>query len=104
MADKKNDDYVVRVSDDFQGEKDPFVAAPNSRNVSQRQSSPQVGLGTSVSRIDNSPGASVLAYCLSSISMTVVNKYVVSGSSWNLNFLYLGIQVSDHHHYLSHKA
>ena len=44
-------------------------------------------------RIDHHPGASILAYCLSSISMTVVNKYVVSGSSWNLNFFYLAVQV-----------
>lgn len=45
------------------------------------------------SQLENNPGAAVLAYCFSSISMTVVNKYVVSGSSWNLNFLYLAIQV-----------
>ncbi|KAJ5538679.1 GDP-mannose transporter [Penicillium frequentans] len=44
------------------------------------------------SQLENNPGAAVLAYCFSSISMTVVNKYVVSGSSWNLNFLYLAIQ------------
>ncbi|KAF1835061.1 GDP-mannose transporter [Decorospora gaudefroyi] len=44
------------------------------------------------SQFENNPGAAVLAYCFSSISMTVVNKYVVSGSSWNLNFLYLAIQ------------
>lgn len=44
------------------------------------------------SRLDHSPGASILAYCLSSISMTLINKYVVSGSSWNLHFLYLAIQ------------
>lgn len=42
--------------------------------------------------VDNGP-VSVVAYCVSSISMTVVNKYVVSGSSWNLTFLYLAIQV-----------
>lgn len=41
--------------------------------------------------VDNGP-VSVVAYCVSSISMTVVNKYVVSGSSWNLTFLYLAIQ------------
>lgn len=46
------------------------------------------------SRLNASPGASILAYCISSISMTLVNKYVVSGQSWNLNFLYLAIQVS----------
>ncbi len=25
--------------------------------------------------------------------MTLVNKYVVSGTEWNMNFLYLAIQV-----------
>ncbi|KAF1946365.1 GDP-mannose transporter [Clathrospora elynae] len=50
------------------------------------------GMGSIVSQLENNHGAAVLAYCFSSISMTVVNKYVVSGSSWNLNFLYLAIQ------------
>lgn len=49
------------------------------------------------SKIGNNPSAAVLAYCLSSISMTLVNKYVVSGSSWNLSFLYLAVQVSFFH-------
>lgn len=49
--------------------------------------------GSALSQLENNPGAAVLAYCFSSISMTVVNKYVVSGSSWSLNFLYLAIQV-----------
>ena len=43
--------------------------------------------------LDNSASLSILAYCFSSISMTVVNKYVVSGSGWNLFFFYLAIQV-----------
>lgn len=51
------------------------------------------GTDSIFSQLENNPGAAVLAYCFSSISMTVVNKYVVSGSSWNLNFLYLAIQV-----------
>jgi GDP-mannose transporter len=49
--------------------------------------------GSILTQLENNPAAAVLAYCFSSISMTVVNKYVVSGSSWNLNFLYLAIQV-----------
>lgn len=47
-----------------------------------------------LSQLVNNPTASILGYCLASISMTVVNKYVVSGSDWNLMFLYLAIQVS----------
>lgn len=46
------------------------------------------------SSVENSPPVSIVAYCLASISMTVVNKYVVSGEEWNLHFLYLAIQAS----------
>lgn len=95
MSDKKNEDFVVRMPDtdlrnSFGEEKDPFLG----RSASQRPRAPQ-GLTASLSRINNSPGVSVLAYCLSSISMTVVNKYVVSGDEWNLNFFYLAVQVRD---------
>ncbi|KAF4126989.1 GDP-mannose transporter [Geosmithia morbida] len=45
-----------------------------------------------VSGITNSAPISVVAYCLASISMTVVNKFVVSGDSWNLTFFYLAAQ------------
>lgn len=58
----------------------PFAPAPSPPN-------------TALSKIANNPTASILGYCLASISMTVVNKYVVSGSEWNLMFLYLAIQV-----------
>ncbi|KAK9780302.1 putative Golgi GDP-mannose transporter [Seiridium cardinale] len=50
------------------------------------------GAPSPLGKLDNNPGASILAYCLSSISMTLINKYVVSGSSWNLHFFYLAIQ------------
>ncbi|KAK7961671.1 GDP-mannose transporter [Apiospora aurea] len=45
-----------------------------------------------LSKIESSPAAAVLAYCFSSMSMTLVNKYVVSGNEWNLNFFYLAVQ------------
>ncbi|EFX00580.1 golgi GDP-mannose transporter [Grosmannia clavigera kw1407] len=89
MADKKNEDYVVRMP-----ESDAF----SEKGFSSRSStySSRVGHGSAaplnINQLDNSPGLSILAYCLASISMTVVNKYVVSGSAWNLNFLYLAIQ------------
>lgn len=51
-----------------------------------------IGKQSAFARVENSPGVSVLAYCLASISMTIVNKYIVSGSQWNMNFLYLAIQ------------
>jgi len=85
MSNKK-EDYDLRGADAV--EKDPFLG----RRPAARRPQPtpwQVWLD----KIDHSPGASILAYCLSSISMTVVNKYVVSGSYWNLNFFYLAVQV-----------
>lgn len=42
--------------------------------------------------ITNSGPISILAYCLSSILMTVTNKFVVSGFNFNLNFLLLAVQ------------
>jgi GDP-mannose transporter len=86
MSDKKNDDYGLQ---DMESGDVGKVKTAYSRSPSPRAKSG----GFDFSKIDNSPGASVLGYCLASISMTVVNKYVVSGSSWNMNFLYLAIQV-----------
>ncbi|RKU41012.1 GDP-mannose transporter into the lumen of the Golgi [Coniochaeta pulveracea] len=89
MSDKKNEDFVVKMPESSNGfgEKDPFMGNPPRSRV-QRESA----LQQFYARIDNSPGASITAYCLASISMTVVNKYVVSGSDWNLPFFYLAIQ------------
>lgn len=86
MSDKKNEDYELRSSESFGGDKDGFLSRPPPR--------PRPALASPISKIDNSPGIAILAYCFSSISMTVVNKYVVSGQFWNLNFLYLAVQVS----------
>lgn len=87
MSNKKNEDIEMRGGDDFGGEKDPFLGRASPATLRVRQ---EPGL---LDKLDHSPGASILAYCLASISMTVVNKYVVSGSEWNLNFFYLAIQV-----------
>ena len=91
MEDKKNDDFIVRMPNDSSyNEKDSFVLKTkrSSHNVSPPSGPP------TFSSIENSPLLSVIAYCFSSISMTVVNKYVVSGSYWNLTFFYLAVQVS----------
>lgn len=89
MTDKKNEDYVVRMPES--SEKDRGDAFSPRSPISRPAAGP--ALTQSFSRLDNSPLLSVLAYCVSSISMTVVNKYVVSGQGWNLNFLYLAVQV-----------
>ncbi|OTB08473.1 hypothetical protein M426DRAFT_7787 [Hypoxylon sp. CI-4A] len=86
MSDKKNEDYAIRMPASPYGEKDSFIPPRPARAASHP------ALGSQLAKIENSPAISILAYCLSSISMTVVNKYVVSGSEWNLNFFYLAIQ------------
>ena len=96
MSGKKSDDFYSqggsREADDAQAEKERFIPGPSSPSFAQKSTASNFGLGNSFSKLDNSPGISVLAYCLASISMTVVNKYVVSGAEWNLTFLYLAIQ------------
>lgn len=92
MSDKKNEDFVVRMPDSANGfsvEKDPFLRKTSPQRLSRRENM----LQQFYAKIDNSPLVSIMAYCLSSISMTVVNKYVVSGTFWNLNFFYLAVQV-----------
>ncbi|OHW97325.1 GDP-mannose transporter [Colletotrichum incanum] len=91
MSNKKIEDLEMSGMDEKEfGERESFLLkpAPHYRARVDR------GMGSIPARLENSPGAAVLAYCFSSISMTVVNKYVVSGSSWNLNFLYLAIQAA----------
>lgn len=87
MDDKKNEDVEMR---NFNGrsspsQRDPFLSKPGAAK--------RGGSHFDLSNVTNSPGISILAYCLASISMTVTNKYCVSGSNWNLNFFYLAIQV-----------
>lgn len=87
---KKSDDFVLRMperGDSFREEKDPFL----ERRASHRVSAPAIP--DSFAKVQNNPTVSIAAYCLSSISMTVVNKYCVSGKNWNLNLFYLAVQV-----------
>ncbi|KZF25872.1 GDP-mannose transporter [Xylona heveae TC161] len=89
MSNKKSEDLEMNGMDGKEfGEQESFLLKPAPHDWAPVDSS----MGSALSQLKNTPGAAVLAYCFSSISMTVVNKYVVSGSSWNLNFLYLAIQ------------
>ncbi|KLP01990.1 putative Golgi GDP-mannose transporter [Fusarium fujikuroi] len=96
MADqnKKNDDFVAKMPE-----------SANETNIGDggKENDSLVGRGPGtdalpaqpsgfMNKIENSGPFSILSYCLSSISMTVVNKYVVSGTSWNLTFFYLAVQ------------
>lgn len=79
--DKKSDDYTVEMNKLDQGNKE-FEAAP-----------PPTPSPRASPNISNNPALPVLAYCGSSIMMTVMNKYVLSGLDFNLNFLLLCVQV-----------
>lgn len=79
--DKKTDDYTVQMDKLDQGNKE-FEAAPPP----QPRAAPP-------SPVAGHPALPVLAYCGSSIMMTVMNKYVLSGLDFNLNFLLLMVQV-----------
>ncbi|KAG0156665.1 GDP-mannose transporter 1 [Penicillium digitatum] len=78
--DKKSDDYTVDMNKVDQGNKE-FEAAP-----------PPTPSPRASTAISNNPALPVLAYCGSSIMMTVMNKYVLSGLDFNLNFLLLCVQ------------
>lgn len=73
---KRRDDYMMDMDKEKVEERPRSLPTPSSQSLT------------------NSPGASVFAYCMSSILMTVTNKYVLSGTDYNLNFLLLAVQVS----------
>ncbi|KAJ5812539.1 GDP-mannose transporter [Penicillium riverlandense] len=79
VEDKKTDDYTVEMNKLDQGSKE-FEAPPPQPRVAPHNP------------ISNNPALPVLAYCGSSIMMTVMNKYVLSGLDFNLNFLLLMVQ------------
>lgn len=96
MADEKTDDFAPRrPSPNFHDvEKTAFRPRSTTPLPSKRPALDTVP--ESITKITNNAPLSILAYCLSSISMTLVNKYVVSGQFWNMTFFYLTVQVSHH--------
>ena len=78
--DKKSYDYRV----DMPSGKEFRAASPMPRSASSSRAGPA---------ITENPIAAVLAYCGSSIMMTVTNKYVLSGVDFNLPFFLLCVQV-----------
>jgi GDP-mannose transporter len=81
--DKKTNEYTVEMDKLDHGNKN-FEAPPPA--VQPR--------GPPAAQLANNPILPVLAYCGSSILMTVMNKYVLSGTDFNLNFFLLCVQVS----------
>ena len=80
MSDEKKQDQL----EEGFAEKAPRAVSP---------AAPPRPTPSTTSSVANNPVVPVLAYCGSSILMTVTNKYILSGRDWNLNFLLLCVQV-----------
>ena len=82
MADeKKRDDYTLEM-----GERNGNTFEPPK---------PIVRPAAPTTAVANNPILPILSYCGSSILMTVMNKFVLSGMDFNLNFFLLCVQVGD---------
>ncbi|KAI5804045.1 hypothetical protein DFH27DRAFT_553788 [Peziza echinospora] len=79
MSERERQDYRIEMQD-MQARKDH--SPPRS---------PKVGGGVSAPSVNN-PLFPILSYCGASILMTVTNKYVLSGTGFNLNFFLLCVQ------------
>ena len=87
MDESKSQDFVVRMPESKSRGR---PTEPRSRRISISVNK----VAIPVSQITHNPAVSIMAYCLASISMTVTNKYCVSGPEWNMNFFLLAFQVS----------
>ena len=82
MADgKKRDDFTIEM-----GERNGERYEPSRPAF---RPAPAIPLPS----IANNPIVPILCYCASSILMTVLNKFVLSGLDFNLNFFLLCVQV-----------
>lgn len=88
--DKKRDDYAIELGERSNGK-------PNGHFDAAPRPPPPSAQAVSMASISNNPTISILAYCCSSILMMVANKYVVSGTHFNLNFFLLAVQVRINH-------
>jgi GDP-mannose transporter len=76
--DKKSDDYNDNGSAKVSRAPSPIMRPSTNKNAAS---------------ITENPVAAILAYCGSSIMMTVTNKYILSGVDFNLPFFLLCVQV-----------
>jgi hypothetical protein len=87
MDESKSQDFVVRMPESKPRGR---PTQPRSRRISILVNK----VAIPVSQITHNPAVPIMAYGLASISMTVTNKYCVSGPEWNMNFFLLALQVS----------
>lgn len=80
MADEKKSEFAIELGE--QNANGSFDRAPSPIRVP-----------APTPAVTNNPAFPILAYCGSSILMTVTNKYVLSGLDFNLNFFLLCVQV-----------
>ena len=86
MADfKKRDDTVIDLDEKTERGYHSPPRSPGTKTPT--------GAAVPMTAVANNPIFPVLSYCVSSILMTVTNKFVLSGS-FNLNFFLLCVQVS----------
>ncbi|KAK5109468.1 GDP-mannose transporter [Meristemomyces frigidus] len=83
MADDRKNDATIEMGEKMQ-QNSHFSAQPKPVEV---RSSPVLA-----SSVTNNPVIAIASYCGSSILMTVTNKYVLSGTGFNMNFLLLAVQ------------
>ncbi|ERF69040.1 GDP-mannose transporter [Endocarpon pusillum Z07020] len=79
--DKKRDEYDIELGEKNGKVFDAPTPPPQPRFTPAPSSS-----------LSNNPILPILSYCASSILMTVTNKYVLSGTDYNLNFFLLCVQ------------
>ena len=84
MGDDKKRDFAIEL-----GDREPNGAFEARQT---RSPAPPAVMAPALS-VANNPVFSILAYCGSSILMTVSNKYCVNGTGWNLSFFLLAVQV-----------
>ncbi|KAI0741450.1 UDP-galactose transporter [Daedaleopsis nitida] len=66
----------------------------DQEDVAEIRKALATGSGSSQSSTSVSSVPPIVCYCIASILMTVINKFVVSGRDFNMNFLLLAIQSS----------
>jgi GDP-mannose transporter len=81
--DKKREEYAIEMSDRKESSFDR-ASSPMKPSTPRRSASHY--------SVAENPILPVISYCVSSILMTVTNKYVLSGLDFNLNFFLLCVQ------------